>query len=225
MTEEHSAFTKRHVEEVSPSKRTLLDELNLPPKVTEFIRQNENPIKIVLIVILVLICANTFWDYYSQKQKDDSASLLAQAMSQTEDAVRIEQLKKVVDQYSGSGAALWGEVTLAQQMLEDGKYQEAVNKYNGIISDVSDDNPIYPLILHDLARVYELKGESENSLKQYTALRDIEGFTTIGYLGEARLYEQMGNKDQAKDAYEKALTQQDLSPAVQEWLEYKLDNI
>jgi predicted negative regulator of RcsB-dependent stress response len=225
MTEEHSAFTKRHVEEVSPSKRTLLDELNLPPKVTEFIRQNENPLKIVLVGILVLICVNTFWDYYSQKQKDDSASLLAQAMSQTEDAIRIEQLEKVVDQYSGSGAALWGEVTLAQQMLEDGQYQEAVNKYNGIISDVSVDNPIYPLVRYDLARAYELKGESENSLKQYTALRDIEGFTTIGYLGEARLYEQMGNKDQAKDAYEKALTQQDLSPAVQEWLEYKLDNI
>jgi predicted negative regulator of RcsB-dependent stress response len=225
MTEEHSVFNKRHVEEVSPSKRTLLDELNLPPKVTEFIRQNENPIKIVLIVILVLICANTFWDYYSQKQKDDSASLLALAMSQTEDAIRIEQLEKVVDQYSGSGAALWGEVTLAQQMLEDGQYQEAVNKYNGIISDVSDDNPIYPLIRHDLARAYELKGEPENSLKQYTALRDIDGFTTIGYLGEARLYEQIGNKDQAKDAYEKALTQQDLSPVVQEWLEYKLDNI
>jgi len=225
MTEEQSAFTKKHVEEVSPSKRTLLDELNLPPKLTEFIRQNENPIKIVLIVILVLICANTFWDYYSQKQKDHSTSSLAQAMSETEDATRIEQLKKVVDQYSGSGAALWGEVTLAQQMLEDGQYQEAVNKYNGIIDDVSADNPIYPLVRHDLARAYELQGEAENSLKQYTALRDIEGFTTIGYLGEARLYEQMGNKDQAKDAYEKALTQQDLSPAVQEWLAYKLDNI
>ena len=225
MTEEHSAFTKKYVEEVSPSKRTLLDELNLPPKVTEFIRQNENPIKIVLIAIVVLICANTFWNYYSLKQKNDSASLLAQAMRQTEDATRIEQLKKVVDQYSGSGAALWGEVTLAQQMLEDEKYQEAVNTYNGIINDVSDDNPIYPLILQDLARAYELNGEFENGLKQYAALRDIEGFTTIGYLGEARLYEQMGEKDQAKDAYEKALTQQDLSPAVQEWLEYKLDNI
>ena len=225
MTEEHSAFTKKHVEEVSPSKRTLLDELNLPPKVTEFIRQNENLIKIALIVILVFICANTFWDYYSQKQKNDSASLLAQAMSQTEDATRIEQLKKVVDQYSGSGAALWGGVTLAQQMLEDGKYQEAVNKYNDIITDVSDDNPIYPLILHDLARAYELNGEFENGLKQYAFLRDIEGFTTIGYLGEARLYEQMEKTDQAKDAYEKALTQQGLSPAVQEWLEYKLDNI
>jgi predicted negative regulator of RcsB-dependent stress response len=225
MTEEPSVFTKRHVEEVSPSKRTLLDELNLPPKVTEFIRQNENPIKIVLILILVLICANTFWDYYSDKQKNDSASLLSQAMSQKEDAIRIEQLKKVVDQYSGSGAALWGEVILAQQMLEDGQYQEAVKKYNGIIADVSVDNPIYPLVRHDLARAYELNGEFENSLKQYTALREIDGFTTIGYLGEARLYEQMGNKDQAKDAYEKALTQQDLSPSVQEWLEYKLDNI
>ena len=41
----------------------------------------------------------------------------------------------------------------------------------------------------------------------------------------ARLYEQMGEKDKAKDAYEKALTQQGLSPADQEWLEYKLGNI
>lgn len=225
MTEEHSAFTKKYVEEVSPSKRTLLDELNLPPKVTKFIRQNENTIKIVLIGIFVLICANTFWNYYSQKQKNDSASLLAQAMSQTEDATRIEHLKKVVEEYPGSGAALWSEVSLAQQMINDEKYGEAVSKYNEIINDVNAGSPLYPLILHDLARAYELMGELENSLKQYTLLREIDGFTTIGYLGEARLYEQMEKKDQARDAYEKALSQTGLSPVIQEWLEYKLDHI
>ena len=31
---EHSAFSKRHIEEVTQAKRTLLDELNFPPAVT-----------------------------------------------------------------------------------------------------------------------------------------------------------------------------------------------
>ncbi|MBC8318683.1 MAG: tetratricopeptide repeat protein [Desulfobulbaceae bacterium] len=225
MTEEHSAFNKKYVEEVTPSKRTLLDELNLPPKVTEFIRRNEKTIQMVLIAIFVLICANTFWDYYSQKQKNDSASLLAEAMSQTEDAVRVEQLNKVIDEYPGSGAALWSEVSLAQQMLKDEKYGEAVTKYNAIISDVGKGSALYPLILQDLARAYDLKGDYQESLKQYSLLREIGGFGTVGYLGEARLYEQMEKKEQARDAYEKALAQTDLSPAVQEWLEYKLDHI
>jgi predicted negative regulator of RcsB-dependent stress response len=225
MTEEHSAYQKKLVEEVSPSKRTVLDELNLPPKVTEFIRENQQFLKIAAIVIIVLLCANTFWDWYSQKKLNDSSTLLAQAMSQTEDQARIEHLKKVVDEYSGSGAALWGQVSLAQQFLQDEKYGDAVSKYKEIISDAGSSSPVYPLILHDLARAYELSGDLENALKQFALLREVDGFTTIGYLGEARLYEQMDKKSQAIDAYEKALTQQGLSPDVQEWLEYKLQHM
>ena len=133
MTEEHSAFQKKLVEEVSPSKRTLLDELNLPPKVTEFIRQNEQFLKIAAIVIIVLLCANTFWDWYSQKKLNDSSTLLAQAMSQTDDQVRMEQLKKVVEEYSGSGAALWSQVSIAQKLLQDEKYGDAIQQYKNIV--------------------------------------------------------------------------------------------
>lgn len=225
MTEEHNAFQKKLVEEVSPSKRTLLDELNLPPKVTEFIKQNEQLLKVAAIVIVVLLCANTFWDWYSQKKLNDSSTLLAQAMSQTDDQARIEHLKKVIDEYSGSGAAIWGQVSLAQQLLQDEKYGDAVSKYKEIASDVGSGNPLYPLILHDLARAYELNGDQQNALAQFALLRDIEGFTTIGYLGEARLYEQMDKKSQAKVAYEQALAQQGLAPDVKEWLEYKLQHM
>ena len=114
---------------------------------------------------------------------------------------------------------------IAQEMIEDGQYQEAIIHYSRLREEVSDNNPVYPLLLHDLARAHELNGNLENSVAQYTALKEIRGFTTIGFLGEARLYEQMGKNDQARDAYEKALAQQGLSPAMQEWLEYKLDNI
>ena len=218
----NSPFAKLHVEEVTPAKRTLLDELNLPPKVTKFIRDNAKALQAALIAVILLTAVWNFYNYYTQKQKNDSAALLAQAMQQTDAETRISDLQKVINDYSGTGAAMWSRIALAHEQVEKKDYGKAQEELAAIRKDVGKSNPLLPLVLFDLAQVYEMNGDLDNALSQYAALRDIPGFVIIGYLGEARIYEQKNDSVKTRETYEKLKTQTGLDPAVLEWVEAKL---
>ena len=45
MTEENSVFKKKHSEAMAQDKRAILEEMNLPPAVVDFIRKNSKNIK------------------------------------------------------------------------------------------------------------------------------------------------------------------------------------
>ncbi|MBU4261265.1 MAG: tetratricopeptide repeat protein [Proteobacteria bacterium] len=218
----NSPFTKLHVEEVTPAKRTLLDELNLPPKARKFIADNAKTLQIALIAFVVLISAWNFYNYYTQKQKNDSSALLAKAMQQTDTEARDKDLQQVIKEYSGSGAAMWSRITLAHEQVEKKDYAKAQEELAAIKKDVSTGSPLFPLVLFDLGQVYEMNGDLDNALSQYTALREIPGFVIIGYLGEARIYEQKNDSVKARETYEMLKTQSELEPAVLEWVEAKL---
>ena len=49
--DESNAFTKRHVEEVTAAQRTLLDELNLPPAVKQYILDNARFLQVSLLLL------------------------------------------------------------------------------------------------------------------------------------------------------------------------------
>lgn len=218
----NSPFTKLHVEEVTPAKRTLLDELNLPPKARKFITDNAKTLQIALIALVVLISAWNFYNYYTQKQKNDSSALLAKAMQQTDSEARDKELQQVIKEYPGSGAAMWSRITLAHEQVEKKDYAKAQEELTAIKQDLSNSNPLFPLVLFDLGQVYEMNGELDNALSQYTALREIPGFVIIGYLGEARIHEQKNDSVKARETYEMLKAQAELQPAVREWVEAKL---
>jgi predicted negative regulator of RcsB-dependent stress response len=218
----NSPFTKLHVEEVTPAKRTLLDELNLPPKARKFITDNAKTLQIALIAFVVLISAWNFYNYYTQKQKNDSSALLAKAMQQTDTEARDKELQQVIKEYSGSGAAMWSRITLAHEQVEKKDYAKAQEELAAIKKDLDKSNPLFPLVLFDLGQVYEMNGELDNALSQYTTLREIPGFVIIGYLGEARIYEQKNDSVKTRETYEMLKAQAELQPAVREWVEAKL---
>ena len=221
MSDQQSPFTKLHVEEVTQAKRTLLDELNLPPKVTQFIRDNGSKLQIAFVVITVLICAWTFYNYYSTKQKNDSAALLAQAMQETTE-MKTANLQKVISDYSGSGAAAWGKISLAHDQMDNKEFDKAQAALSEVLKSFGKDNPLYPLVVLDLAQSYELGGDLDAALSHYGTVRQIVGFAVIGYLGEARIYEQKNEAAMARETYEKVKTQENLDPALREWVEAKL---
>ncbi len=222
MADQESPFNKLHVEEVTQAKRTLLDELDLPPKVTKFIRDNADTIKIVLVVSTVLVCAWSFYNYYTLKQKNDSTALLATAMMESSGAGRTQALENVVAEYSDSGAALWSKIALAHEQMEKKEFTKAQEELAVISGSLSKDNPLYPLVALDLAQAYELGGDLDKALAQYGVVRDMSGFTIIGYQGEARIYEQKNDSVKARETYEKLNTQTDLNPALREWVESKI---
>ncbi len=222
MQEQNSPFNKLHVEEVTPAKRTLLDELNLPPKVSSFIRDNAKTLQAVFVAGVVLIVSWNFYSYYTEKQRNDSAALLAHAMQEKDTVVRRIALDKVGKEYPGSGAALWSRITLAHELVDKKDYARAREEIASIKGDLSKSNPLYPLIMFDLGQVYEMNGDFDDALKQYTSLREIPGFVILGYLGEVRVYEQKNDAVKVKETLEQLKTQSDLQPSVREWVEAKL---
>jgi predicted negative regulator of RcsB-dependent stress response len=222
MSEQNSPFTKLRIEEVTPAKRTLLDELNLPPKATKFIRDNAKALQTAVVMFLVLSSAWSFYNYYTQKQKNDSTALLAQAMQEKNAAARAEKLQKVVDDYAGSGAATWSRITQAHELVEKKDYTNAQEQLTAIAKDIGRDNPLFPLLQFDMAQVHELQGDMDQALTQYAALREISGFVIIGSLGEARIHEQKNDTAKAREIYEQLKAMTDLDPAARAWVDAKL---
>ena len=222
MQEQNSPFNKLHVEEVTAAKRTLLDELNLPPKLKHFILNNARILQSVFVVGIILIAAWNFYSYYTEKQRNDSAAQLAHAIQQTDAATRHSELQKVIKDFSGSGAAVWSRITLAHDLVDKKDYTKAREEIATIKHDVSKSNPLYPLLIFDLGQVSEMNGDLANALDQYKALREIPGFAVLGYLGEVRVYEQKNDAAKVRDTLEQLKTQTDLQPTVREWVDAKL---
>lgn len=222
---QNSPFSKLHVEEITQAKRTLLDELNLPPKVTKLIRDNAKLLQNIITVAVVVICAWTAYDYYQEKKLNDSSAMLAQALRVEQAQARATELEKVRSEYPGSGAALWAQVALAHEQLDAGDHAKAKELLAALLGKANSDDPIYPLLLLDVAQASELSGEHADALSRYAALREIPGFAQLGYLGEARMYEATKDLTRARETYEKVNTLTDLSPATRQWVEAKLAGI
>ncbi|MFZ5760501.1 MAG: YfgM family protein [Thermodesulfobacteriota bacterium] len=223
MTEEQkSPFLKLHVEEVTQAKRTLLDELNLPPRLRQFIRDNARLLQNGLMAVLVLTIAWSGYDYYSTKQRNDSTAMLAQALKLEKPEERQSELNRLLAEYPRSGAALWGKVALAHELMENKEYGKARESLAALLAAVDRKDQIYPLLVLDLAQACELDGKHDEALTHYTALQGISGFALLGHLGGARMHEVSGDSGKARASYEAIKAMADLDPAMQEWVTAKL---
>ncbi|MEA3548837.1 MAG: tetratricopeptide repeat protein [Thermodesulfobacteriota bacterium] len=221
---EHSAFSKRHIEEVTQAKRTLLDELNFPPAVTAFIRKNSRSLQIIVICIFAGICLWSFFDYYTTKQKNDSAALLSRAMAESDDASRQQLLKQVRVEYSGTGAAVWSQVVSAHEMMESDRDQ-AISILKSLADGMSSSNPLLPLLQFDLGQAHEMNGNPDQALGYYQKLSEIKGFSAVSFLAMGRIYEQKNEPQKAKEMYEKAVAQPELPSTAKSRIEDKLSRL
>ncbi len=215
MAQQHSAFSKKHIEEVTAAKRTLLEELNLPPAVIKFIRENSTAIQAVLISIFLGICGWSYYDYYTTKKMNDAAALYSRAQQEPTAAGRRQFMEKVVADYASTGAALWSRIALAHEKSSEDRLADLER----IANDVKRDNPVYPLLQYDLARSYEMKNELDRALAVYKTLAEIPGFAAVSYLAMGRIYELKDDGAQAVAMYEKARVQPELPAAAKARLE------
>ena len=218
MAKQHSAFSKKHIEEVTAAKRTLLEELNLPPAVIKFIRENSTAIQAVAICLFLGVCGWSYYDYYTTKQTNDGAALYYHAMREPTADGRQQFMEKVISDYSSTGSALWSRIALTHEQTPENQAAELEK----ISKDVNRDDPLYPLLQYDLAQCYEMKNDLDKALEIYKTLADIHGFSGVGYLAMGRIYEQKDNTQQARDMYKKAIAQPELPTATKGRLEDRL---
>ena len=148
-----------------------MEELNLPPEVISFVRKNSRNLQICLIIFVILVFSWIFYDYYSERQENKSASLLASAMQIEAKEEKLFVLGKVVAEYSGTDAALWGKLELAHLDYEEGAFDAAVAKYEEIAAKLPADSSLVPLVRINLAQSYEETGQYDQAIAQYNLLK------------------------------------------------------
>ncbi|MEN8134192.1 MAG: tetratricopeptide repeat protein [Thermodesulfobacteriota bacterium] len=185
-------------------KESLLDELNLPPVVTRFIRANARNLQIVAGCIVLLVFAWTYLDYYTETRETKASSALNLAVLEEDTAARVELLQGVVNDFSRTDAALWSQVEQAHLAFQDEKYEEALSLYNDIFADLDSDSPLLPLLSYNMGLAYENSGEQSKALTYYAQLAGYKGFEVKGLMAQGRIYELQEEKQEALRVYREA---------------------
>ncbi len=223
--DDSNAFTKRHVEEVTAAKRTLLDELNLPPVAKNFIRDNARILQVSFVLIVGAICAWNYYNYYKATTNDKASQQLSQATLINDRVQRVAALEKIATDFPTTGSALWSQLTLASDYLAQKEYVQALAILQDLNEDVDQDNPLFPLVQQFTGIVYELSGEFDLALPYYEKLSSLPGFAALGYLESGRIYELKGMVQNAKDAYEKANAANDIKADQRAWVQEKINTL
>ncbi len=199
---ERSPFEKIHVDERDKADLGgVLDQLNLPPAVIDFVRRNQKSIFIIIGVVSVIVVVWALYGSYVDNRRAESSTALTVAKN-LEDEKRKEALEQVAVDYSGTDAANWAKIELARDAIQNNNLEKALQHYGEVSEDISTTNPLYPLITFGLAQVQESLAHYDEAIQQYTTLKNITGYESIGYNGTARIYEIQGNIQSAINEYE-----------------------
>ena len=201
-----SLFSKKSIKAQRPdTSRGIMEELNLPPELIAFIRENSKNLQIGLVVVAVLVLGWVIYDYYSAMQAKKGASLLASAMQVEATEEKARTLESVVNDYSRTEAALWARVELAHLDFREGRFTEAAGKYEAVIKKLSKEAPLLPLVRMNLAESYEEAGQYDQAIAQYSLLKMIVGFKEEAHLALARIYRAKDDPALARKEYEELL--------------------
>jgi predicted negative regulator of RcsB-dependent stress response len=201
-----SLFSKKDIKPIDPErKQDLLDELNLPPKLISFIRENARNLQIACVSIAVVVLGWVLYNNYTELQESKSASLLASALQESSIEQKTLALANVMEEYPRTDSALWSSVELAHLEYQDGKFQEAAVRYETILGELPGDSSLAPLVRLNLAQSYEELNDLDNALTQYKSLKTVTGFEREAILAMGRIYEFTNEPQAARQIYEEYL--------------------
>ena len=207
---EQSLFSKKNIESQQPDTRTgIMEEMNLPPEFISFIRKNSRNLQIGLISIVVLVLAWVFYDYYTELQENNAASLLASAIQTEATQERVQVLQNVIRDYSGTEAARWSKLELAHLDYQEGRFDAAVAKYEEVLAKTPTDSFLMPLARMNLGQSYEETGQYDQAIAQYNLLKKSIGFKEEAHFALGRIYKAKDEPAQARKEYENLLSGMD----------------
>jgi len=203
---ERSAFEKIHVEESEKADLGgVLEQMNLPPAVVTFVRENKRLVQIGIATIVIIIVAWSLYDSYRDKKIEEGSSALSIAVDIEDSQAKIDQLKSVSSEFSGTSSAQWAKINAAHEMLKSDQKEEALTLYKEVLTEIDKSTPLFALVTIGLAQGYEISGNVPEAAIEYEKLKLIEGYQELGYLGLARISEEQGNNKKALEIYEEYL--------------------
>lgn len=201
MSNAESAFDKKLTPDTTLDKiEAVLEHLNLPPKALAFFRRNYRTIQVVLVILIASVISWSLYSSYVEKRIENSSAALSEAMEKS-GPEKAANLEKVVSEFEGTASGLWARVELAHIDMQENRFSEAADRYRGVLAEVGEKSPLYPLVLFGLAQALEAGGEADQAVAEYDRLKDFVGYEAIGYQGMGRIEENRGNLDKAIAIY------------------------
>lgn len=181
----------------------LLEQFNLPPKAIDFIRRHQRSLWAAVIGVVVVSLAIAGFNAYRDYRERQAASALDAALIAPKDNTSL--LEGVVAQFGSTDSALWAKVELALLEKRAGKPADAIRQLEGIRAGLAAKSPLQPLVIVQLAALYENDHQLDKALALYTELSTWEPFATEAYRALGRVNEQLGKKEEAVAMYGKYL--------------------
>ncbi len=205
MAKQDSAFDLKHIEETAAVETSgFLDELNLPPVVTDFLRKNQRTIWLVVGVVATVVTVASLYESYRNYTFNKAAQAYDQSMLLDGEA-KVSALQTVTNKYSSTPSALWSRVELARIEQADGKLADAISKLVEINGTLKEDDMLKPLVLMNIGGLYEQVKQLDKAVEVYKELQSFKGFDKEALNSLGRVYEAQGKKDEARGMYEQFL--------------------
>lgn len=206
MAKQESAFDLKHIEETAAVETSgVLDQLNLPPALTDFLRKNQRIIWIVIGISAAVVTVVSLYGSYRSYTMNKAARAYDQALMLEGDAQK-DALQKVADSFGSTPSAVWSRVQLAHLDQKAGDIKGAIEKLTAINSGLANESLLKPLVLVDLGGLYEQDKQPEKAIAAYQELKAFKGFEEEAVRSLGRVYEAQGKKDQAVAMYQQYLS-------------------
>ncbi len=204
---DQSAFDRNHIETTAVSETSgILDQLNLPPAVHSFLRNNQRTIWIIVSIIVLAVVTVALYDSYHNYKINQAISALDTAKLAENDK-RVELLQQVAAKYSSTPSGLWARIELAKTAAEKEDFAGAITELKKVNTNISEKNPMKPLVLYRLAGLHEEKGDLKAAIAQYQELVNFSGFAADAHYAMGRVYVAMDQKPEAIAQYNQYLSE------------------
>ena len=205
MVKQESAFDLKHIEETAAVETSgILDELNLPPAMIEFLRKNQRTIWLVVGVVALVVTVVSLYGSYRSYTLNKAAQAYDQALLLEGDA-KIAALNSVAEEFASTPTATWSRIEIAHIDQEAGKLDAAIEKLTTINSGLKKDDLLKPLLLVNLGGLYEQGKKFDQAASVYQELESFKGFEAQAVSSLGRVYEAKGNVDQAREMFQRYL--------------------
>ncbi len=207
MSKQQSSFHLKDLRENAhvEDHNGVLDQLDLPPAVIEFLQRNQRKIWTVVTIIAVVVIIASLYDSYRTYTLNKAAKSYDAALL-LEGEQRVAALDKTTDDFSSTPSAVWSQIQLTHLEQKEGKYKEAVERLEALNSELKEDDLLKPLLMANLGALYEQQKDLDKAVIVYEKLQQKEGFEKMALSSLGRVYENMGNKEQAVAMYQRYMS-------------------
>ena len=183
----------------------ILDQLDLPPGVIEFLQKNQRKIWTVVSIIAAVIIIAAVYDSYRTYSLNKAAKAYDAALL-LEGEQRATALDKVNEDFSSTPSAAWSQIQLAHFAQKAGKNKEAIDRLETLKNALGEEDLLKPLVLANLGALYEQDKQLDKAVAAYEFLQKREGYEALALSNLGRLYERMEKTEQAVATYQRYMS-------------------